>query len=111
MNGILQLAVFDEKENLVAQRLCFIDPSQLHVTQPTVSYSQADKTPRAYNTIEIPPQENYSNYTVVVRDDAKNTEKNNILSALWLTGDFSSKITAPAQYFTKMQIQKLWMVF
>lgn len=101
MNGILQLAVFDEKENLVAQRLCFIDPSQLHVTQPAVSYSQADKTARAYNTIEIPPQENYSNYTVVVRDDAKNTEKNNILSALWLTGDFSSKITAPAQYFTK----------
>ncbi|MCL1668516.1 hypothetical protein M2T82_10630 [Elizabethkingia ursingii] len=101
MNGILQLAVFDEKENLVAQRLCFIDPSQLHVTQPTVSYSQADKTARAYNTIEIPPQENYSNYTVVVRDDAKNTEKNNVLSALWLTGDFSSKITAPAQYFAK----------
>jgi len=101
MNGILQLAVFDEKENLVAQRLCFIDPAQLYVTQPAVSYSQADKTPRAYNTIEIPPQENYSNYTVVVRDDAKNTEKNNILSALWLTGDFSSKITAPAQYFTK----------
>lgn len=66
MNGILQLAVFDEKENLVAQRLCFIDPSQLHVTQPAVSYSQADKAPRAYNTIEIPPQENYSNYTVVV---------------------------------------------
>lgn len=101
MNGIIQLAVFDEKENLVAQRLCFIEPNNLHINQPVISGSQFNNTARAYNSIEIPPQENYSNYTVVVRDEVAKPEQNNILSALWLTGDFSSKIYAPAQYFTK----------
>ena len=100
-NGILQLAVFDKNENLVAQRLCFIDPTHLHINQPVISGSQFNTTPRAYNSIEIPSQENYSNYTVVVRDEPNKPAQNNILSALWLTGDFSSKIYAPAQYFAK----------
>ncbi|WP_407481677.1 hypothetical protein [Elizabethkingia meningoseptica] len=101
MNGVLQLAVFDENENLAAQRLCFIEPNNLHVNQPVISGSQFNNTARAYNSIEIPPQENYSNYTVVVRDEPNKPAQNNILSALWLTGDFSSKISAPAQYFAK----------
>ena len=101
MNGVLQLAVFDENENLVAQRLCFIDPAHLRINQPVISNAQFNNTARAYNSIEIPPQENYSNYTVVVRDEPNKPAQNNILSALWLTGDFSSKIYAPAQYFAK----------
>ncbi|WP_407481676.1 hypothetical protein [Elizabethkingia meningoseptica] len=101
MNGILQLTVFDEHDRLIAQRLCFIEPDNLHVNQPVISGSKFNNTARAYNTIEFPSQENYSNYTVVVRDEVNKPEQNNILSALWLTGDFSSKISAPAQYFAK----------
>jgi hypothetical protein len=34
-------------------------------------------------------------------DGTQKPEEDNILSGLWLTGDFTTKIDSPAQYFSK----------
>ncbi|OPC05111.1 hypothetical protein BAS09_05390 [Elizabethkingia ursingii] len=106
MNGVLQITVFDEKENIAAQRLCFIEPEKLNISTPLIQDLKFNKIARAYNNVSIPSQNNYSAYTVFVRDESDTIPQNllntnNVLSALWLTGDFSSKIYSPAQYFEK----------
>lgn len=106
MNGVLQITVFDEKENVVAQRLCFLKPDKSDIDNPLIPDSQFNKTARAYNNINILSKDNYSDYTIIVRDKTDldinySLNRNNILSTLWLTGDFTSKIYAPAQYFEK----------
>lgn len=100
-NAILQLAVFDEQDNLVAQRLCFIKPNNLKIEKADIIGKNLNQTPRAFNSIDLSPESYFKNYTVLVsEDDGSNTlEEENILSSLWLTGDFTSKIDAPAQYF------------
>lgn len=102
-NGILQLVVFDDKDQIVAQRLSFIKPNELNINKPTLSNVALNTTSRAQNSFEITPTPGFYNYTVLVKDASTATKKDNenLLSALWLTGDLSSKIYAPAQYFSK----------
>lgn len=102
-NGILQLAIFDEQDNLVAQRLCFIKPNNLKVEKAEIIGQNLKQTPRSFNSIDLSPESYFKNYTVVVSEDDgnKNLEEENILSSLWLTGDFTTKIDTPAQYFSK----------
>lgn len=102
-NGILQLAIFDDQDNLVAKRLCFIKPNNLKVEKAEIIGKNLKETPRSFNSIDLSPESYFKNYTVVVSDDdgSNNTEDENILSSLWLTGDFTSKIDTPAQYFSK----------
>lgn len=102
-NAILQLAIFDEQDNMVAKRLCFIKPNNLKVEKAEIIGKNLKQTPRSFNSIDLSPESYFKNYTVVVSDDdgSNNTEEENILSSLWLTGDFTSKIDKPAQYFSK----------
>lgn len=102
-NVILQLAIFNEQDNLVAKRLCFIKPNNLKVEKAEIIGKNLKQTPRSFNSIDLSPESYFKNYTVVVSDDdgSNNTEEENILSSLWLTGDFTSKIDKPAQYFSK----------
>ncbi|MDW9382853.1 TonB-dependent receptor plug domain-containing protein [Chryseobacterium sp. JV558] len=102
-NGVLQLAVFDEQDNLVAQRLCFIKPGDLKIEKAEIVGQSLKPTPRAFNSIDLSPESYFKNYTVVVSDDdgIQTPEEENILSALWLTGDFTTRIDSPAQYFSK----------
>lgn len=101
-NGILQLAVFDDQDNLVAQRLCFIKPGSLKIEKPEVVGQNIKSTPRSFNSIDLSPESYFKNYTVLVSEDdgSNKPEEENILSGLWLTGDFTSKIDSPAQYFS-----------
>ena len=100
-NGVLQLAVFDDKDNLVAQRLCFIKPKSINVGKPDLIDLSLTQKPRSFNSFEITPNENYSHYTVMVRDaNDVSTNNDNILSSLWLTQDFKMPLQAPAQYFS-----------
>jgi len=101
-NGILQLAVFDEQDNLVAQRLCFIKPNNLKIEKADIIAKNLKTTPRSFNSIDLSPESYFKNYTVLVSEDdnSNNQEEENILSSLWLTGDFTSKIDSPAQYFS-----------
>ncbi|PRB06031.1 hypothetical protein CQ046_02305 [Chryseobacterium sp. MYb7] len=102
-NAVLQLAIFDEQDNLVAKRLCFIKPGNLKVEKAEIVGQSLKPTPRAFNSIDLSPESNFKNYTVLVKEDngTPDTEDENLLSGLWLTGDFTSKIDSPAQYFSK----------
>lgn len=103
VSGILQLTVFDDKENVVSNRLAFVQPQLLQFKQPSLQAVSLKDTPRGRNSFDIPKDANYSNYTVLVLDaNTKSTEEDqSLLSSLWLTGDITSSITNPAQYFTK----------
>ncbi|HCA09378.1 hypothetical protein [Chryseobacterium sp.] len=102
-NCILQLAIFDEQDNLVAQRLCFIKPGQLKIEKAEIVAQSIKQTPRSFNSIDLSPESYFKNYTVLVTEDngTQNPEEENLLSGLWLTGDFTTKIDSPAQYFSK----------
>ncbi|MDF2552377.1 MAG: hypothetical protein K0R77_1652 [Chryseobacterium sp.] len=102
VNGVLQLTLFDSKENVVAQRLCFVQPDLLNIKKPNLT-SNLNPSERAKNSLTIGKNANYNGYSIVVTDPERSSseEENSVLSSLWLTGDFSSTISRPAQYFTK----------
>jgi len=102
INGILQLTVFDEKESIIARRLTFVQPGMLKIKKPVLQSMQLNESPRASNSFNINPEQNNNAYTVVVLDgSSENSEdENSFLSTLWLTGDITSKIYTPSQYFT-----------
>ncbi|MGO4708742.1 hypothetical protein AB4Y90_06405 [Chryseobacterium sp. 2TAF14] len=103
VNGILNLTVFDESENIVAQRLCFVQPQSLKLKQPSLKGTSLSLKPRDSNSFNINNDSSISSYLVSVTDnESENPEnENSLLSTLWLTGDLSSKIYYPAQYFSE----------
>ena len=100
-NAVLQLVIFDDKQEVVAKRLCFIKPKNLNIAEPTFVTTTLNNDARAFNSFEIEPDADYSHYTVLVREKPENNTAENILSALWFTGDFTTPVVAPAQYFSK----------
>jgi len=103
VNGILNLTIFDESENIVAQRLCFVQPQSLKLKQPSLKDISLSSESRAKNSFNITNNTSISKYIVSILDkESENPEdENSLLSTLWLTGDLSSKIYYPAQYFSK----------
>ncbi len=102
VNGILQLTVFDDKENIIASRLSFVQPHSLQVKKPALESLSLNSTPRGKSSFDISKNLNHPNYTVLITEaEASNTEEDqNLLSSFWLTGDITSKISKPAQYFS-----------
>lgn len=100
INGVLRLTVFDGDDKPLAERLCFVQPQQLVVGRPAFPKLYLNKLPRGANSIDIIPDTNYTHYTVLIADgNVKNIfSEENMLSTLWLSGDFTSYIDAPAQY-------------
>jgi len=103
-NVVMQLSIFDEKENIVAQRLVFIQPEKNNFDTPTIKNFHLDFKPRSVNSIDLEPKTDIVNYTVSIKDQTDNdpyfTTQSNLLSSLWLTSDFPSSIYRPDQYFT-----------
>ncbi len=101
INGILQFTVFDAKENVVAQRLCFVQPDQLKIKKPTLQSLSLNESPRASNSFTITQNPDQESYAIMVLDGSSESpeDENSMLSTLWLTGDIPSKIYTPAQYF------------
>jgi hypothetical protein len=101
INGILQFTVFDDKENVVAQRLCFVQPDLLKINKPALQSLSLNESPRASNSFNIAQNADTERYSAFVLDgNSENPEdENSLLSTLWLTGDIPSKIYTPAQYF------------
>jgi hypothetical protein len=103
-NGILQIVVLDDQDHVISQRLCFIKPDVLKIDQPSVQPSSLSVSPRASNSLKIDSKSNQYNYYTVMVSDGTTTnaeEESSLLSTLWLTGDLTSTISKPAQYFTK----------
>ncbi|RNA62631.1 hypothetical protein D1631_12145 [Chryseobacterium nematophagum] len=67
VNGILQLTVFDEKENVIAQRLCFVQPELLKINKPSLPSLSFNESSRSSNSFTIKGAEE-SSYTVLVLD-------------------------------------------
>lgn len=100
-NGVMQISLFDEKDNLVAQRLCFLNQNS---TNPIVLESlNLNNDPRALNRFEIKQNTENVSYTVLIKDltDTNSASKENILSSLYLSEDFKNMIKNPAYYFSK----------
>ncbi len=102
-NGVLQLAIFDDQDKLVSQRLCFVKSNNLNIEKAEITDRNISQAPRSFNSIDLSAKPDFKNYTVLVSDDEDNNkpEEENILSRLWLTGDFTTRIDHPAQYFSK----------
>lgn len=98
-NAVLQLVLFNNQQQVVAKRLCFIKPKKLNISKPVFVDTSLSNDPRAFNSIDIEPDPAFPAYTVLVREK-ESESTNNIVSALWLTGDFTSPIFKPAQYFS-----------
>ena len=75
--------IFDEKQNPVAQRLFFVNPKNLNLDQPTLNFSLNNES-RAFNSFDIEPDEDYTNYTVLVREKqpSDNINENNLLTTV-----------------------------
>lgn len=103
INGVLQLTVFDDKENVLVSRMCFIMPQHLNIVAPEVKPEIISVEKRALNSLEIKPLKDIINYSVIVFDPEfkKSLQDENLLSSLWLTSVIKSKIDRPAQYFTE----------
>ncbi len=101
INGVLQFTLFDEQENVLAQRLCFIQPQKFNILKPAVQSISLNQQPKTLNSFEIKSDNISSDLAVAVYDQARFNQDENILSAYWLTGDFIDKIHAPAQYFSE----------
>ena len=101
INGVLRLTVFNEAENVVAERLCFVQQQQLNVGRPSFPPLYLSNNPRGVNGFDLMADSNYLKYTVLVMDGGVNDylSDNNILTSLWLTSDFTSRIDAPGRYF------------
>lgn len=100
--AVLNITIFDDKQNPVAQRLFFVNPKKLNLDEPTLAMSMNNEA-RAFNSFDIEPDADHTSYTVLVKDSqvSENKDENTILSAQWLTGDFTSPIFNPSQYFEK----------
>lgn len=100
--AVLNITIFDEKQNVAAQRLFFINPKKLDLDEPTLALSMNNEA-RAFNSFDIEPDGDHTSYTVLVKENnpSEIRNENTILSAKWLTGDFTSAIFDPAQYFEK----------
>lgn len=92
-NGVINFTVFNEDDEVVANRLLFINKDKLS-TKPDIELD-INKTPRSINSIKINNQDQVQ-LSSVIRTESDN---DNLLSSLWLTNDFKSKISNPAQYF------------
>ncbi|MCD0477956.1 hypothetical protein LPB90_05780 [Chryseobacterium sp. LC2016-29] len=103
INGVLQLTVFDDKENILVSRMCFVMPQHLNIAAPEIKPEIVSAEKRALNSLEIKPLKDIINYSVTVFDPEfkKSLQDENLLSSLWLTSVIKSKIDRPAQYFTE----------
>jgi len=94
-NGILQLSIFNEKDQYVSSRLIFVQSNKFS-KKPQLTFD-VNQNKRASNSIQItnPLSENY---TVLVNQIYNNE---NLLSALWLIEDLKTSIQNPNQYFSE----------
>lgn len=97
--GILQIYVFDGQFNLVAEKLCMINPLEKNKSAISVSKTQINQTARAKNILNIETDSTVKDLGILINSSDDNRISENILSNIYLTQDFKSAISFPAQYF------------
>ncbi|MGV3530005.1 MAG: hypothetical protein ACO1OO_13975 [Flavisolibacter sp.] len=105
-NGVLMITVFDEKENAVAQRLTFINPTKITTAEPLISTDTLDFAWKARNSWQIEPDSTlWYSYSAEVQD-ANAPAPENFLSQVFLSSDFPSAIADPSWYFENINASK-----
>ena len=100
-SGILQLYVFDANDNMVAQRLAFINHNKT-LLKPNLNFDTNNEA-RTINTITL-KSETPQILAAVIND--KTSHSNNFISSLWLTEDIINPIYNPNQYFQEKNNQE-----
>ncbi len=100
INGILQLTILDTAGTVLAKRLCFVEPTELKINEPSFSRIYFNKNPRDLNTFEVLKDTSSIYYDVLVLDGSAPNylAENNILTSFWLSSDLTGKIDNPARY-------------
>ncbi len=101
INGILRLTLFDANDNAVAERLCFVRPTSLEIKKPVFTDKKLNSSPRGFSALQFQSDTIENPFSVMVLDASAKDPMgdDNFLSALWLSGDLSTPIEKPAQYF------------
>ncbi len=103
LNGILHLTVFDDANNVIAERLVFTNPHSLFIDSNVIDNYIFKPEPRTNNSIEIIIDSlSWNSYALSITNEElpSSTEKDNLLSTLWLTSDLSIPVQDAATYFT-----------
>lgn len=103
--GVLRLTLFDKDYQVASERLCFLYP---HI-QPKVIIDSLviNNKPRANNELSIWIDSGKTVCAIVFDANATNAfSKNNLLSKVWLTGDFTNKIQDAENYFNNREARK-----
>ncbi|MDB5208555.1 MAG: hypothetical protein JWR72_3630 [Flavisolibacter sp.] len=103
--GVLRLTLFDEAENPVNERLCFIhqqvEPTGVELKNDTISFA-----PKGYNHWQMALDSfGWPSYSVQVSDAAYPIE-NSFLSDLYLTSDFTTPVHKAPAYFQQVDETK-----
>ncbi len=105
-SGVFHFTLFDEKENVIAERLSFIDPLHLKLSQPQINADTLSNDPKAINHWRL-EQDTLTWYTYAVQvQDANYPKPENFLSSLYLTSDLSMPVDEPSWYFDNMDVNK-----
>ena len=90
--GVLRLTLFDEAENPVAERLCFLHQDALAPKQPEIIFDTLSFLPKGRNhwTLAVNTT-TWNSHTVQVYDTADRIE-DGFLSSIYLTSDFTTPI-------------------
>lgn len=100
-NGVLNLTVFDEKGNPVAQRLTFIKPLSINKADVAVSTDTLSSEEKGYNRWSFTPDSTaWFSYSIQV-NDADFAKEDNFFSQLYLTSDFPTAIDHAEWYFNQ----------
>ncbi|QQV04138.1 MULTISPECIES: hypothetical protein [Chryseobacterium] len=101
IHGVLYFTVLDQNNNVVAKRLCFVDKDKTLQREINFGKILLDFNSKAENKLEIQEISKLSNYTIKVVDaESDNSNQTyDLLSSIYLTGDFKSKLYQPNQYF------------
>jgi hypothetical protein len=100
VNGILTLNVFDDKDNLLSQRMCFVRPEYINTKQAKLSNISLNNSNRSYNSFIIENNIGNPSFSILITDGESESseDENSLLSTLLLTGDINSDIDSPAKY-------------
>lgn len=100
-SGVLQLTVFNDNWQPVAERICFVNNTN-YTAEAHIIYKQVSLEKRKKNTIEINMGDTVpANLSLSITDaDFNNADRsNNIITGLLLNGDIRGYIHNPAYYF------------
>ncbi len=109
-NGILHLTLFNKDLQPVAERLVFLNHSQLKFDSAVIDQQNISSEPRSQNKLLLNVDSvNWVSYAVIVNDERSSLprQQDNILSTLWLTSDLVNPVQNAASYFDQPDKSKI----